>query len=111
MTTKPRKIARALGWIRSHLVSLALVTIFLFVGLFIGDVIFDDPLFHRREMTLFASRNSLSQDFTNIIRWMEEGNIDVDKWITHRADFDDLPNVFEEWLNPESKVIKAMVSL
>jgi threonine dehydrogenase-like Zn-dependent dehydrogenase len=82
-----------------------------FVGLFIGDVIFDDPLFHRREMTLFASRNSLSQDFTNIIRWMEEGNIDVDKWITHRADFDDLPNVFEEWLNPESKVIKAMVSL
>jgi threonine dehydrogenase-like Zn-dependent dehydrogenase len=82
-----------------------------FVGLFIGDVIFDDPLFHRREMTLFASRNSLSQDFTNIIRWMEEGKIDVDKWITHRADFDDLPNVFEEWLNPESKVIKAMVSL
>jgi threonine dehydrogenase-like Zn-dependent dehydrogenase len=42
---------------------------------------------------------------------MEEGKIDVDKWITHRADFDDLPNVFEQWLNPESKVIKAMVSL
>lgn len=82
-----------------------------FVGLFIGDVVFDDPLFHRREMTLFASRNSLAQDFTNIIQLMEEGKIDVNKWITHRADFDDLPSVYDHWLNPESKVIKAMVSL
>ncbi len=83
----------------------------IFVGLFIGEVVFDDPLFHRREMTLFASRNSLAQDFTNIILLMEEGKIDVNKWITHRADFDDLPSVYEQWLNPESKVIKAMVSL
>ncbi|WP_255037969.1 zinc-binding alcohol dehydrogenase family protein [Lacihabitans soyangensis] len=82
-----------------------------FVGLYIGDVVFDDPLFHRREMTLFASRNSHGQDFTNIIQLMEEGKIDVNKWITHRAKFDDLPSVYEHWLNPETKVIKAMVSL
>lgn len=82
-----------------------------FVGLFIGDVIFDDPLFHRREITLFASRNSLPQDFTNIIELMENGKIDIKPWISHRADFDDLPAVFNDWLNPESKVIKAMVSL
>jgi 2-desacetyl-2-hydroxyethyl bacteriochlorophyllide A dehydrogenase len=82
-----------------------------FVGLFIGDVIFDDPLFHRREITLFASRNSLPQDFTNIIGLMENGKIDVKPWISHRAAFDDLPEVFNHWLDPESKVIKAMVSL
>lgn len=82
-----------------------------FVGLFIGDVVFDDPLFHRREMTLFASRNSLPQDFTNIIELMENGRIDVKPWISHRAEFDDLPEIFNEWLDPESKVIKAMVSL
>src|SRR5262249_13396577 len=29
-----------------------------FVGLVLGRVSFDDPLFHRREMTVFASRNS-----------------------------------------------------
>lgn len=81
-----------------------------FVGLFIGDVIFDDPLFHRREMTLFASRNSLAQDFINIIKLMEEGKIEVKNWITHRANFYDLPSVYEHWLKPESKVIKAMVS-
>jgi threonine dehydrogenase-like Zn-dependent dehydrogenase len=82
-----------------------------FVGLFIGDVVFDDPLFHRREITLFASRNSLPQDFINIIQLMEDGKIDIKPWITHRADFDDLPAVFSDWLDPESKVIKAMVSL
>ena len=82
-----------------------------FVGLFIGDVIFDDPLFHRREITLFASRNSLPQDFTNIIELMEKGKIDIKPWISHRAEFDALPEIFNEWLDPESKVIKAMVSL
>ncbi len=83
----------------------------IFVGLFIGDVIFDDPLFHRREITLLASRNSLPQDFTNIIQLMEDGKIDIKPWISHRAEFDDLPSVFDHCLNPDSKVIKAMVSL
>lgn len=82
-----------------------------FVGLFIGDVVFDDPLFHRREITLLASRNSLPQDFSNIIALMETGKIDVAPWLTHRADFDDLAVVFSTWLNPENGVIKAVVSL
>jgi 2-desacetyl-2-hydroxyethyl bacteriochlorophyllide A dehydrogenase len=82
-----------------------------FVGLFIGDVVFHDPLFHRREMTLLASRNSLPEDFKNIIQLMESGNINTAAWLTHQADFDDLPTVFDEWLNPKSGVIKAVVSL
>lgn len=82
-----------------------------YVGLFIGDVVFHDPIFHRREMTLFASRNSLPQDFKNIIQLMESGNINTSAWLTHHADFDDLPTVFEEWLNPKSGVIKAVLQL
>lgn len=81
-----------------------------FVGLFIGDVVFEDPLFHRREMTLLASRNSLPQDFKHIINLMETGKIDINPWVTHRADFDILPHVFNEWLDPEKKVIKAIAS-
>lgn len=82
-----------------------------FVGLFIGEVAFDDPLFHRREITLLASRNSLPQDFSNIIQLMETGKIDIKPWLTHRADFDDLPYVFDEWLDPKNKVIKAVVAM
>ncbi len=82
-----------------------------FVGLFIGDVTFHDPLFHRREITLLASRNSLPKDFKNIIQLMESGKIDTAAWLTHHADFDDLPTVFNQWLDPASGVIKAIVSL
>jgi 2-desacetyl-2-hydroxyethyl bacteriochlorophyllide A dehydrogenase len=82
-----------------------------FVGLFIGDVVFEDPLFHRRELTLLASRNSLPQDFSAIIKLMETGKIDIGSWLTHRADFDVLPGVFNEWQKPESGVIKAVVTV
>lgn len=82
-----------------------------FVGLFIGDVTFHDPLFHRKEITLLASRNSLPIDFKKIIKLMESGNIDTTAWLTHRADFDAFPKVFNQWLDPASGVIKAMISL
>lgn len=82
-----------------------------FVGLFIGEVTFDDPLFHRREITLMASRNSLPQDFSAIIQLMESGKIDIKPWVTHRADFEALPHVFKDWLDPKSRVIKAVVAL
>jgi threonine dehydrogenase-like Zn-dependent dehydrogenase len=82
-----------------------------FVGLFPGEVTFNDPEFHRRELTLLASRNATSQDFKNIIKWMEEGQINTEAWISHRCSFADLPATFEHWLQPESQVIKAIVAL
>jgi 2-desacetyl-2-hydroxyethyl bacteriochlorophyllide A dehydrogenase len=82
-----------------------------FVGLFVGDVSFHDPLFHRKEISLLASRNSLPKDFKNIIELMESGKIDTSMWITHKALFEDLPEMFEDWLKPQSGVIKAIVSM
>ena len=80
-----------------------------FVGLFQGDVTFNDPNFHKREMTLLASRNSTGDDFRRIIRLMEEGKIDTSPWITHRASWRKMIDVFPQWLAPDSGVIKAMV--
>jgi 2-desacetyl-2-hydroxyethyl bacteriochlorophyllide A dehydrogenase len=82
-----------------------------YVGLFQGEVTFFDPDFHRREVTLFASRNALPNDFTNIIEQMENGKIDTKAWLTHEAAFDDLPKTFDSWLDPKSQVIKAMAVL
>ncbi|MEB2782032.1 zinc-binding alcohol dehydrogenase family protein [Algoriphagus sp. C2-6-M1] len=82
-----------------------------FIGLYQGDFTFFDPLFHRKEITLLASRNALGADFEEIISLMEEGKVATDHWITHRVRFDDLPKRFESLLNPESGVIKAMVEL
>jgi alcohol dehydrogenase len=60
---------------------------------------------------LLASRNAHPGDFKQIISFIEEGNIDTRPWITHRAAFDEMIDIFPRWLQPESKVIKAMVSV
>lgn len=66
---------------------------------------------HRRELTLLASRNARSADFGRIVRLIESGQIDTDPWVTHRASFAEMIEVFPSWLRPESAVIKAIVAV
>ena len=83
-----------------------------FVGLTQAEVSFPHaPVMHRRELTILASRNALSADFTRIIKLIEEGRIDTRPWISHRADFDGMIAAFPSWLKPETGVIKAMVQI
>ena len=71
-----------------------------FVGLFQGSVAFNDPNFHRRELTLLASRNAQPEDFTRIIGLIESRRIDTAPWITHRARFDRAICEFPNWTRP-----------
>ncbi len=80
-----------------------------FVGLFQGDVTFNDPNFHRREITLCASRNALPQTFRDIIALVEAGRVDTKPWITHRFALPDTPTVFPAQIAGNSAVIKAIV--
>ncbi|MUT65290.1 zinc-binding alcohol dehydrogenase family protein [Paenibacillus sp. NEAU-GSW1] len=82
-----------------------------YVGLVKADLSFNDPEFHKREMTLMGSRNATMEDFEGVIEAVRSGSIDVDSFITHRAPFGEMIGRFEEWLKPESKVIKAIVDL
>ena len=82
-----------------------------FVGLFNGDVSFNDPNFHRRELTLLASRNSRPEDFRRIIALMESGKIDTTPWITHRAQLAAVPDEFAGWTDPAAGVLKAMIEV
>lgn len=80
-----------------------------FVGLFQGDIGFNDPNFHRRELTLLASRNAMPHDFREIITLVESGRINLMPWITHRFDLADTPQRFPEIAaNPD--VIKTLIS-
>jgi threonine dehydrogenase-like Zn-dependent dehydrogenase len=67
------------------------------------------PVMHRRELTMMASRNALSRDFTRIIELIEKGHIRTEPWITHHAKFEDVPDIFPIWLMPSTGVIKAVV--
>ena len=82
-----------------------------YIGLFQGDVMFHDPIFHKKELSLMASRNALASDFRQIIRSMEEDRIKTDHWITHRTEFDNVIGQFENWLKPQTNVVKAMVDV
>lgn len=79
-----------------------------FIGLFMGDVVFHDPSFHKKELTLKASRAALSTDFTRIIRLIEAGKIDATSFITHRMNFNDVPTEFEK-LYSHKDLIKAVI--
>jgi len=40
---------------------------------------------------------------------IQQGTIDTKPWMTHDADFEEVPKVFDAWLAPESGVIKAII--
>jgi threonine dehydrogenase-like Zn-dependent dehydrogenase len=81
-----------------------------FVGLVQGRVSFEDPLIHRRELTLLASRNSAGA-FRPIIDLMERGRIDTAPWVTHRLRLDELPSRFEPDIAKGTGVLKAIVGM
>jgi 2-desacetyl-2-hydroxyethyl bacteriochlorophyllide A dehydrogenase len=80
-----------------------------FVGLTKDPVAINDALLHRREVTIYASRNSCGQ-FPRIIRMMEEGQIDTTPWITDRMPLTEVPQRLKD-LPEKSTLIKAVVEL
>jgi 2-desacetyl-2-hydroxyethyl bacteriochlorophyllide A dehydrogenase len=82
-----------------------------YVGITKEPVVLDDPLFHRRELTLLASRNALSSDFKRILSLMELGKLSITDWITHTASIADSPEAFHHWTQPEARVVKAMIQI
>jgi threonine dehydrogenase-like Zn-dependent dehydrogenase len=81
-----------------------------FVGLFQGEVTFNDPNFHRRELTLLASRNALPGTFREIIKLIEAGKVDTAPWITHRVALSEVPRRFAEFAGDPS-IIKTLIEV
>lgn len=65
----------------------------IYVGLVKDHITFFDPDFHSKELTLFASRNALKEDFEYVIQCMEQGKI-KDGYITNRISFDEVVEFF-----------------
>jgi 2-desacetyl-2-hydroxyethyl bacteriochlorophyllide A dehydrogenase len=69
------------------------------------------PVFHRRELTLLASRNALPADFGKIIDLIGAGKINTDLWITHRLAFDDVATGFAQFTDPALGAIKVIIEV
>lgn len=80
-----------------------------YVGLFVGDVTFHDPDFHRKEITLLGTRNSTPAEHRRIIELIEAGQINTDPWVSDRVPVSQMIERFPHWLDPEAGVVKAVV--
>lgn len=78
------------------------------VGLAQGTFQVDDPLFHRRELSLHATRNSAGA-FPAVIDLIRSGDIDTSPWITHRMPLERVPEEFERLYSSDTLLVKAMI--
>lgn len=81
----------------------------IYVGITKEPVLLDDPLLHRRELTLLASRNAVAADFPRILSLIRAGRINTAPWITHRAGWEELPALMQHLTAPGTASVKAVV--
>ncbi len=81
------------------------------VGLQREPFSFSHPDFHKRETTLRSSRNATREDFNLVVESIKSGFVDVKPLITHRIGFSELAGKFSKLLDPDQKVMKAIVEM
>ncbi len=82
---------------------------YVLVGLVKDTISFFDPEFHKREMTLLASRNATQVDFQTVMTAIRKGDVPVDRLITHRTDLEAVVADLPKWAREKTGLIKAMV--
>ena len=82
-----------------------------YVGITTQELTFKHVTIHRPELTVKASRNAVPSDFTRIIKLIEDGVIDTTPWLSHSAGYDEFLGEFQNWLKPETGVIKAILHM
>ena len=83
-----------------------------YVGITAQDLTFPQaPFFHRRELSVMASRNALPADFPEIIQIITDGKINLQNWITHRLDITEVPEEFDKFTAPATGALKAVITV
>jgi 2-desacetyl-2-hydroxyethyl bacteriochlorophyllide A dehydrogenase len=83
-----------------------------YVGITAQEITFPQaPFFHRRELSVMASRNALPADFPEIIDIIKSGKINLNNWITHRLNIEDVPTEFDKFTDPATGAIKAVITV
>ncbi len=80
-----------------------------YVGLVKDDLTFADPEFHKREMTLFASRNALKVDFDHVRACISNGSVEWQKLISLETTLEKVATDLPVWARQRSGLIKAVI--
>jgi 2-desacetyl-2-hydroxyethyl bacteriochlorophyllide A dehydrogenase len=84
---------------------------YVFVSIVKDAITFRDPDFHRKEMTLFASRNATNADFERVVAAIRAGQVPIDRLITHRTDLEDAVRAIPVWATQKAGLIKALIEI
>jgi threonine dehydrogenase-like Zn-dependent dehydrogenase len=84
---------------------------YVLVGVIRDSITFQDPDFHRKELTLLASRNATSGDFQRVIAAIGDGHVPVDRLITHRTSLADAVSDIPVWAVQKAGLIKAVIEI
>jgi 2-desacetyl-2-hydroxyethyl bacteriochlorophyllide A dehydrogenase len=82
-----------------------------FIGHHKGRLEIPDLEFHKRETSLLASRNATATDLRRVMAVMADGSLDIAPLITHRTTLKRLPAELEQWLQPNSGLLKGVIEL
>ena len=74
-------------------------------------ITFSDPEFHRKEMTILASRNATAEDFQAVIAAIRDRALPVDRLVTHRTSLAGAARDIPRWATEKTGLIKALVEL
>ena len=81
---------------------------YVLVGLSKGELTFSHPAIHAKESTIMCSRNATLEDFDFVIDNLDK--FPTEAFVTHKVNLTEMIDNFDSWLDPKTKVIKAMVN-
>ena len=84
---------------------------YIFVSVVRDMITFTDADFHRKEMSLLATRNATNEDFERVIAAIRGGAVAVDRLITHRTSLADAVHDIPQWATTKSGLIKALIEV
>ena len=84
---------------------------YVLVSVIKNAITFADPDFHRKEMTLYGSRNATNDDFGHVIAAIREGSVPIGRLITRRTTLENAASDLPRWASDKSGLIKALIEI
>ncbi|MCB0686260.1 MAG: zinc-binding alcohol dehydrogenase family protein [Saprospiraceae bacterium] len=83
---------------------------YILVGLNRGDLSFNHPSMHSRELSILCSRNATVNDFHHVIKRMQNHEFPSNAYITHDEGYQAIPDKFAYWRDPKNQVMKVVTA-
>jgi 2-desacetyl-2-hydroxyethyl bacteriochlorophyllide A dehydrogenase len=74
-------------------------------------ITFQDPDFHRKEISLLGSRNATAEDFEQVVSAIRRDLVPVERLITHRTDLANAVSDLPRWASQKNGLIKAVIEI